>query len=153
MSPPGFAHAIVSQNLSLRLMEVVNSQQLGQVIVAEAGFIVDRNPDTVMAPDGAFVRKERLESIGSPATYFPEPPSLIFEVVSPHDTVNEVTDKMRRWLEAGVELAWVVHPSSRTVTVYRSLEEISVLTDKDLLSGGSVVPGFECPVADLFQGL
>jgi Uma2 family endonuclease len=106
-----------------------------------------------MAPDGAFVRQDRLDAIGIPHAYFPEAPALAFEVVSPNDRVSEVGRKMRRWLKGGVELAWVIDPTARTVTVYQALDDIHVLTEKDSLTGGSVLPGFECHVADLFAGL
>ena len=78
---------------------------------------------------------------------------MIFEVVSPSDRVSEVSDKMWRWFEGGVELAWVVDPGNRTVTIYQAVDDIQVLTEKDSLTGGNVLPGFECRVADLFAGL
>ena len=60
---------------------------------------------------------------------------------------------MRHWLASGVELAWVVHPTGRTVTVYRSIEDIRVLTEKETLTGNGVLPGFQCLVGDLFARL
>lgn len=153
MSPPGFAHAIVSQRVSLLLLEFVDRKRIGQVVIAEAGFLIGRSPDTVMAPDGAYVRQERINAIGLTAAYFPEAPAMVFEVVSPTDRVSEVGRKMRRWLDGGVELAWVIDPAARTVTVYQAINDIQVLTEKDSLTGGSVLPGFECRVADLLVGL
>lgn len=153
MSPPGAAHGFVSQNLSNMLGDFVNQARLGCVFAAETGFLISRDPDTVLAPDGSFVRADRIAAVGIPSTYFPEAPALVFEVVSPGDTVSQVGLKMRRWLDAGVVLAWVVDPTSRTVTVYRAADDIVVLTEKDTLAGGDVVPGFESRVADLFTGL
>lgn len=153
MSPPGFAHGIISQAVSGLLLNYVQQHRLGLVVAAETGFIVARNPDTVMAPDGAFVRQDRIDAIGIPQAYFPEAPALAFEVVSPTDRVSEVGRKMRRWLEGGVELAWVIDPAARTVTVYQAVDDVHVLTEKETLTGGSVLPGFECRVADLFAGL
>jgi len=153
MSPPGFAHAIVSQRVSLLLLEFVELKRIGQVVIAEAGFLIGRNPDTVMAPDGAYVRQERINAIGLTAAYFPEAPAMVFEVVSPNDRVSEIGRKMRRWIEGGVELAWVIDLAARTVMVYQAVDDIQVLTEKDSLTGGSVLPGFQCRVADLFAGL
>lgn len=59
--------------------------------------------------------------------------------------------KVANWLAAGTRMVWVVSPKLRTVTAYRSLSEIVVLTEKDVLDGADVVPGFEIAVADLFQ--
>jgi Uma2 family endonuclease len=153
MSPPGFEHGIVAQNVSWLLTQHVRRRGLGLVTAAETGFIVSRNPDTVLAPDGGFVRQARLDVIGVPRAYFPEAPSLVFEVVSPRDRVGEVARKMWRWFAAGVEMVWVVDPVARTVAVHRSLENPRLLTEKDTLSGEPVVPGFECRVADFFAGI
>ena len=153
MSPPGAVHGLVTQNLSFLLGQFVAEHSLGLTFAAETGFVVARNPDSVLAPDGSFVRRARIEALGVPASYFPEAPALVFEVLSPGDTVREVGIKMRRWLTAGVEQAWVVDPAARTVMVYQALDDIQVLTEKDSLTGGKVLPGFECCVADLFAGL
>jgi Uma2 family endonuclease len=108
------------------------------------------DPDTVLAPDCSFVRKERIGVLGIPKEYFPEAPALVVEVVSPGDTAEEVDDKIRRWFAAGAELGWVVYPRGRTATVYHGLDDIRVLMADDTLDGGAVVPGFRCRVGDLF---
>ena len=150
MTPAGFEHGIITQNLSELLSQFVKKHGLGLVPTAETGFLISRDPDTVRAPDVAFVRKNQLERCGLPASYFPEAPALVVEVVSPDDTAEKVDAKIRNWLSAGSELAWVVYPGGRTVTVYRSLDEIRVLTEQDQLDGENVVPGFQCRVADIF---
>lgn len=152
-SVPVFAQSVIAQQTSNLLYDFAKRTGLGKVIGVEVGYLIGRNPDTVLAPAGAFMREERFAVIGVPEGYFPEAPALVFEVVSPNDRVSEVGRKMRRWLEGGVELAWVIDPAARTVTVYQSLDDIQVLAEKDSLTGGNVLPGFECPVADLFAGL
>jgi Uma2 family endonuclease len=64
--------------------------------------------------------------------------------------VREVEKKVMEWLEFGTRLVWVISSKLRTVTVYRSLTEIVVLTENDTLDGGDVVPGFQIPVAEIF---
>lgn len=150
---PYFAHSVAAQLASSLLHDFVKRAQAGKFIGVRVGYFIGRNPDTVLAPDGAFIRKSRFAAIGVPEGYFPEAPAFVFEVVSPNECVSEVARKMRRWLEGGVELAWVIDPSARAVTVYQALDDIQVLTEKDTLTGGSVLPGFECRVADLFAGL
>jgi len=139
--------------LGMLLSQYIRKHGLGRAFCAETGFRIGKNPDTVLAPDVAFVRQTRLDEIGIPKAFFPEAPALVVEVASPSDTIEDVDTKIRRWLAAGTELAWVVNPSGRTVTIYRALDDIQVLTEKDTLSGDSVVPGFECQVAELFLGL
>lgn len=153
MSPPGFQHGVIGEDLASRLSEFVKRHSLGKVTSAETGFLITRDPDTVRAPDIAFVSQEQLARCGIPLGYFPEAPALAVEVVSPGDTAEEVDSKVRCWLAAGTKLAWVVYPGGRTVTVYHSLDDIHVLTEKDQLTGDPVVPGFACAVADLFSGI
>ena len=153
MSPPGGMHGIVGGRLVGLLSGYVRGNRLGDVTLAETGFIVGRNPDTVLAPDIAFIPRDRLATTGVPKAYFSVVPALVVEVMSPGDRVGEVAAKMQRWLRAGVELAWVVDPMGRTVTVYRAVDDICVFTEKDVLSGEIVVPGFECRVAELFADL
>ncbi len=153
MSPPGSAHGLVVMEVSFRLAERVRRDNLGSVFTAETGFRIGQGPDTVLAPNVFFIRRERIAVTGIPQAYFPEAPALVVEVVSPGDNAEEVDNKMRRWLAAGVELGWVVYPKGRTVTAYRGLDDIRVLTENDNLDGGSVVPGFTCRVGDLFAEL
>ena len=153
MTPAGGEHGFLSNEIGWLLTEHVRRNELGQVLGAETGFRIGRNPDTVLAPDTSFIRKERIAVIGIPKEYFPEAPALVVEVVSPGDTAEEVDDKMRRWFAAGVEIGWVIYPRGRTVTVYRALDDICILTANDMLDGESVVPGFRCRVGDLFSAL
>lgn len=153
IAPPGSGHGYIVSNLAWRLAQHVHAKDLGAVLSAETGFLISRDPDTVRAPDVAFVSKEQLGRCGIPEGYFPEAPALAVEVVSPGDTAEEVDAKVRCWLATGTKLAWVVYPRGRSVTVYRALDDIRVLTEKDRLTGDPVVPGFECPIADLFAGI
>lgn len=153
MTPAGSEHGLLANEIGWLLTEHVKRCELGQVFGAETGFRIGRNPDTVLAPDASFVRKERIAAVGIPKEYFPEGPALVVEVISPEDTAQEVDEKMRRWLAAGVELGWVIYPRGRTVTVYRGLDDIRVLTANDSLDGESVIPGFRYRVGDLFAAL
>lgn len=146
--PAGFQHGTVAMELGSLLATFVRTHRLGKVIAAETGFILQRDPDTVRAPDVAFISQQRLPA-GEPPTGFPElAPDLVAEVVSPGDTTKEV--KVEEWLRAGVTLVWVVYPSSRSVVVYKSREEVSVLGEEDTLTGDPVLPGFQCQVRELF---
>ncbi|MCG8449958.1 MAG: Uma2 family endonuclease [Pirellulales bacterium] len=150
MSPASSEHGAITQNISWRLAKYVHENNLGQTFTAETGFLIEHDPDTVRAPDVSFVSNEQLERHNISAAYYPEAPELAVEVVSPKDTAEEIDSKARCWLGAGTRLVWVIYPKGRTVTVYRSLNNIQVLNEQDSLSGESVVPGFVCAIADLF---
>jgi len=150
MSPAGQKHGRIIVRLTLPLAKHVLDHQLGQVYAAETGFKLRSKPDTVLAADIAFVRRERLEILGETESYWPGAPDLAVEVNSPSDTVREVEKKVLEWLGFGCRAVWVVSSSLQTVTVYRSLTDIVVLTEKDTLDGGDVVPGFQIAIAEIF---
>jgi Uma2 family endonuclease len=150
MPPTGFEHGAITSNVTAPLHQHVKANQLGVVVAAETGYFIAREPDTVRAPDVSFVSQDRIEQIGVTKKFFPEAPDLAVEVLSPGDTVYEVDEKIEEWLESGVKLVWVVNPKRRTVTVYRSLNDVKMLTENDELDGEDVVPGFRYKVADIF---
>jgi Uma2 family endonuclease len=150
MPPTGGRHGRVASRIDYRLRGYVEERALGEVFAAETGFRLVRNPDTVRAPDVAFVSKERLPSeeqlIGFPDLV----PDLVVEVVSPSDSAAQVQAKVEDWLRSGVRLVWVAYPDTRSVAVYRALDEIAVVGPGDVLEGGPVLRGFSCPVSDIF---
>lgn len=150
MVPAESEHGYVDLKLGSLLDNHVEEHKLGRVYAAETGFWISSNPDTVRAPDAAFVSRERVETVGRVEGYWPGAPDLAAEVVSPNDTHTGVTEKALAWLDAGSRMVLVVDPLQRTVTVYRSLDDIRVLTEDATVDGGDVVPGWRFPVADLF---
>ena len=151
MSPAADEHGEVTMDLAGPLHSHVKRNKLGKVYAAETGFKIESDPDTVRAPDIAFVSNDRLQRTGTPRSYREAAPDLVVEVLSPGDRVSEVEAKVAQWLEAGALLVWVLSPILRTITVYRSLTEIIVLTEKDTLDGGDVVPGFQIAIAEMFS--
>jgi Uma2 family endonuclease len=150
MPPAGHEHGRIGMQLAVPLGYYVQSKKLGKVYLAETGFKIQSNPDTVRAPDVAFIRQERVEQAGNITGYWAGAPDLAVGVTSPGDTVNEVEEKVTEWLKAGASMVWIVSPKLKIVTVYRSLIDIITFTEKDTLDGGEVVSGFEIPVAEIF---
>jgi Uma2 family endonuclease len=150
MYPGGGEHGVVAMNAGTVLAAYVKAHGLGVVCAAETGFIVARDPDTVRAPDAAFVSKERLGDQPIPRKYWPFAPDLALEVVSPNDSADSVEAKVHDWLAAGTRLVLVLYPATRTGHVYRSLSDVRMLGPGDTFDAGDVVPGFMCPVNDLF---
>ena len=150
MAPSGYEHGRVAARLTVALGAYVDEHELGDVCGAETGFKLESDPDTVLAPDTAFIGRTRVGEVGRERGYGAGVPDLAAEVVSPNDRVGEVEQKVEQWLSFGVKLVWVVSPKLRTVTVYRSLVDVQTLTEKDDLDGENVLPGFRYPVAKLF---
>lgn len=151
MAPANSDHGVTVVNLTVPLGAYVKQQRLGAVLGAETGFTVSKKPDTVLAPNIAFVRRDRIPAGGMPRKYFPGAPDLAVEVVSPGDTVFEVDEKVQRWLAAGCRAVWVVNSHRRDVTVHLPGRPPAVVGEDELLSGGDVVAGFSLPVREIFQ--
>ncbi len=150
MTPAGWRHGTVGGRLETWLGHHVEQQKLGRIFLAETGFLIARNPDTVRAPDIAFIHKDHLPAEDPEEAYWPGAPNLAVEVVFPGETLGEIDDKVKAWLDAGAAMVWVVNPKWRNVTVYRSATDIETLTENDQLDGQETVPGFRCRVGDIF---
>lgn len=148
MSPAGGEHGAVVWNLSGLLAPHV--KVIGQGFGAETGFKIASDPDTVRAADIAFVRQERIPEAGIPKNFWELAPDLVVEVLSPGDTYSEVQEKVEDWLNAGVRAVWLFDSKRRAVTVYRSMTDVTRLSEADELDGGDVVPGFRCKVSEIF---
>jgi Uma2 family endonuclease len=150
-SPAGNLHGAVAYIISVRVGSYILNNKLGMGFTAETGFYLRRNPDTVKAPDFAFISKERIPAEGLPQGYGTAVPDWVVEVVSPNDTADEVEAKTGAWLKAGVKMVWVVYPSTRRVLVHTAPDEITVFLEDDTLDGGDVLPGFQSPVKSFFE--
>ena len=146
MPPTSVEHGRISTNLLLPLGLYVRENQLGDIYMPDTGFRVG---ERVLMPDIAFVATDRIPADQSKAS--PVPPDLAVEVVSRTDVSDRIEEKAFAYLEAGTQLVWVLKPRSKTVTVYRSETDITLLTQEDILTGEEVIKGFSCPVAALFQ--
>ena len=146
--PAGFRHGAVSAALARLLGDHVAAHRLGLVLAAETGFQLATAPDTVRAPDVAFVSRERLPD-PEPAGYAALAPDLVVEVLSPGDRPGETLAKVGDWLNAGTRIVWVVDPRRRVVHVYRQDGSESLLDESDALDGEDVVPGFRCPLREI----
>jgi len=151
MSPAGNVHGRIAMRLGALISTFVDEKSLGAVYAAETGFIIARDPDTVRAPDVAFVTQQHLEETGSVEGFWPAAPDLAAEVVSPGDSWSEVEAKALCWLNAGTQVVWVLDPEQANVTVYHSRSEISVLSGNETLKSEALLPGWSVPVERLFR--
>ena len=143
--PAGLRHGRVAMELARLLANYVDDRGMGRVYAAETGFTVARDPDTVRAPDVAFIRQDRLpdpEPLGFPDLA----PDLVVEVLSPGDRPGEILATVADWLSAGTRLVWVVDPLRRVARVYRQDGSETIVGAERALEGEEVLPGFACPL-------
>jgi Uma2 family endonuclease len=150
MSPAGSEHGMIVAEIAGLLRDFVKPQSLGVILGAETGFRVSSNPDTVLAPDVAFIQADRIGG-RMPTGYFPGAPDLAVEVLSPNDRAGEVLAKVQNWLGAGCTSVWLVDPKTQTVTVYGVNRWAVIFTSAEMLHGGDLLPGFSTPVAGIFN--
>ncbi|MGH2557701.1 MAG: Uma2 family endonuclease [Thermomicrobiales bacterium] len=151
MAPGGGEHTEIGFELGRPLGNHVVANKLGRVYMFEAGFLLSEDPETVRAPDVAFVRADRLPPRAERKGYLRISPDLAVEVISPHDRLSEISEKVAEYLSYGVRAVWVIDPRLQTVTIYEADRHPRVLVVGDTLDGGDVVPGFQIAVADLFR--
>lgn len=150
MSPAGDEHGDITMQLAASLLQHCKQNGLGKVYSADTGFRLESGPDTVRAPDIAFVRMERIKAARRIVGYRVGAPDLAVEVISPGNTKREMTEKVSAYFAAGARMVWLVNPKLKSVDVYRSLNDVTVFTENDILDGGDVVPGFQIAVAEIF---
>jgi len=151
MSPVGDDHALVVTNCARHFGNFIDEAQLGRLYTGDPGIFLERNPDTVRAPDLAFVRAERLPLPPSESSFIALIPDAILEVVSPYDKMQELDEKIAAFLARRALVALKINPRPRTVTIYRTGQPPVVLRDTDDLVIEDVFPGLRLPIARLFE--
>jgi Uma2 family endonuclease len=146
--PAGSRHGLVAMNLGVEIGGHARRTGAGRVFAAETGFKLASDPDTVRAPDVAFVTRERVP-VTETTGYAAAAPDLAVEVLSPGERPGEVLAKVADWLTAGTRLVWVVDPERRLARVYRQDGSESIGTADGALDGEDVLPGFSCELASV----
>ena len=148
--PPSGWHGRVALRLGIRVGAYVEQHALGEVFGQDTGFQIRSNPDTVLAPDFAFIAAERAASL--PRRGYPElVPDLVAEIVSPGDRPGEVLAKVADWLDVGAKLVWVIDPERFVAHVHRPDGSLSQIDRQGALDGEHVVPGFTCALREILD--
>jgi Uma2 family endonuclease len=151
MSPAGWQHGAIVGNLQTIVGSFIRQKRLGIVFGAETGFQLGTDPDTVRAPDFAFIAKRRIPKKLPKSSYWPGAPDLAVEVLSPSDRTGEVDEKITQWLTGGATAVWVVDPKLQIVTIHEAGKRAQIRSVGETHVGEPVVPGFSCSVDELFS--
>ena len=151
MSPAGGRHGRIAVRMNKLLAIHVDDNKLGDTFAAETGFRIQTDPDTVRAPDAAFVSQAKMEELNDDTGYLPFAPDLAVEVVSPKDSFSAVEEKAFTWLNSGAIMVLIVVPESQSVHVYSSDDRISVCRSDDLVNVDEAVPGWKFRVTEIFS--
>lgn len=151
MSPAGGEHGRIAMRLGSLLEQHVRSNKLGTVYAAETGFLIAKNPDTVRAPDFAFVESEAVDRLEDVQGFLSVAPHLVGEVVSPNDTFTEIEAKTQAWLEAGVQAVLIVDPGTQSIQVYRREKQVNRYSGNDSCDLSDVVPAWQFELGEVFH--
>lgn len=156
MCAAGFEHGRVAMTAGILLGVHVRATGSGVTLGAETGFILARDPDTVRAPDAAFVSSARVDAVGTTFGFWPGgAPDLAIEVVSPDNSRPYLRAKALNWLEGGAIAVLVLDPRSQSATVYRAGNDTRTFTASSPEGDGELdlsdaVPGWRVAVAEFF---
>ena len=147
--PSSTEHGRIQANLAYFITDFVRRHRLGVVFGQDTGFKIESNPDTVRAPDVAYVAQDRADQIPRRG-YAALAPDLVAEILSPDDRPGESLTKVGDWLDAGTRLVWAIDPRVGEARVYGGEGSLTIVGAGGRFDGGTVLPGFSCSLADVF---
>ena len=147
----GGEHGDIAGGLIGEIRGYARPRRMGRVGGSDTGIMLERNPDTVREPDAYYISADKLPLNVRVAGYYEVVPDMVAEIRSPSDTLTEFNAKVRMWLEFGVRLVLAIYPDTRAVRVHRRDGSTLDLSYDDTLEGEDVIPGFSCPVRDIFD--
>jgi Uma2 family endonuclease len=154
MTRRGKPHCVTMTNLATVLQNWKMRQDAprGCVCTGDMRVLVHRDPDTFVGADIVYVSPQQAARVPDDARFLDEPPTLVIEILSPSDTVEDVVEKIRDYLGAGVPLVLKVDPFDKTVLAYRPGAPPQLFHSGQDLTCEPYLPGFRVPVDDLFAG-
>ena len=154
MPPPGIKHGTVTGRIGRRIGNF--AEELGMVFVdgPELATYIEQNPDTVRAADYALIPyRDGIDSLPDRGYAPGLVPALVVEVISPgYRSAAAVAERVAMWLDAGVRLVVVAHIATREIVTHGDDGAVRRFAMGDTLTLEPVLPGFACPVADIFVG-
>jgi Uma2 family endonuclease len=146
----GYFESMLAASLIVVLGKFVKEHDLGIVLGPDGTLRI--LGDQIRIPDVAFLSWRHFSKRVLP----PEPvpaiaPDLAVEVLSKGNTKAEIERKLDEYFAAGVKLVWIIDPATESATVYEDRGQSQQLSPADSLTGGSVLPGFQLPLKQLFD--
>jgi Uma2 family endonuclease len=150
VSKSTWGHGEIVMTLSGFLWLYAREHPGWSMATGDPGTKLGRSPDTLRGPDIGVVRAERRPTGRGEAGWLEGAPDVAVEVVGDAQTATEVTRKGLEYLDAGARLVWVVDRDARLVIELTPPRQLRILGPEDALEGGEVLPGFRCPLAQIF---
>ena len=148
-TPP---HGNVTGEIYLLIRLHIKAAGLPLDLGVSTGFAMSGH--TLRFPDVQVTTWERMAACDPSEGAWPRfAPDVAIEVVSASNTPGELARKAGEYFANGTRAMWIADPGSRTVAIHRSGAAEQVFGVGDILSGEPEIPGFSCPVVDIFAVL
>jgi Uma2 family endonuclease len=145
----GYGEGGLAMDIGRLLGKFLDQHDLGDLVGADAAMRLMAG--LVRIPDVSFIRWEKLPNRERPSEAIPDlAPDLAIEVLSEGNTPGEMKLKLKEYFLSDVSLVWFVDPRKRTVEVFTAPDKSTILFEDQTLDGGSVLPGLNLPVRDVF---
>ena len=151
MTPAGSRTSKINMRIGRLLDEWAEADGRGVAFDSNGGFTL---PDGSMrAADAAWVSLPRWKALSDAdqSRYAPLCPDFVIELRSPTDSLSELREKMQQWIANGAQLAWLIDPIERAVSIYRPGEEPEVHQYPTSVQGNGVMAGFELVMARIWD--
>jgi Uma2 family endonuclease len=133
------------------LLTHADAHKSGAAFTSGCGYhIFPYAPKLVRYPDVSFVCKGRLPGDKPPRGHMKIVPDLVVEIVSPNDLAEDIETRVMDYVRVQVPLIWVLYPETRCARVLRQDGTATQLGEDAELRGEQLLPGFACPLAELF---
>lgn len=146
-APASHIHDILVAHL-IRLLGV-HADQFGYLAASQAGFRMMSG--NIRSPDVSFTSDERLPQGPAEEGFGDAAPDLCIEIISPSESVGEMTTKVDEYFDAGAQQVWQLFPKQKLVKVYFAPNIVTEYHENDEITGGDILPTFRCLVSDLFK--
>ena len=146
-------HAKVEARIAKLLGNWLDRQppKTGEVHSGEIGCIIQQDPLITVGIDVAYFDYDVANDDSRGTSFIDGPPILAVEILSPSDTIEDITEKVEDYLAAGVALVWIVSPKFRTVEVHRPDADPQLFNVQQTLTADPALPGFSTPVRTIFE--
>lgn len=147
MSPAGKFHNRVGWNIQLLFAEFCKDRPHLDWGGDNDGFLVKRNPDTLLCPDASlYVARPEPEGV-----WLEFAPEIAVEVLSPSNSPAEITFKRRRYFDSGTEQFWLVFPEERKIEIYFRDERVLKAQEPAVVEGAGIAEGLVVDLASVFK--
>lgn len=151
MPPVGGESSKRNADLTIDLGLWNRQTRLGVVFDSSGGFKLPKGGDR--SPDAAWVKLDRWNAMTQQQRkrFLPICPDFIIELRSETDSLKELQEKMKEYLDNGMRLGWLIDPKTQHVEIYRPRCGVEVLLCPKTLSGEDVLPDFVLDLKPIFD--